>query len=118
MPKPDEYGAKLPNGPVDDQAPKDPPASTDAPAKLDPPAPVRPGFAKPTDDQLAHRYKHHPPQGNQVERYGEIRQAVLECAIKIRDRTPCSPEQSRALNALDDAMMLANAAIARNEPRQ
>ena len=29
--------------------------------------------------------------------------------------TPCSPEQTRALNALDEAMFLFNAAIARNE---
>ena len=72
---------------------------------------------KPTDQQLLHRYMHHPPHGDQADRYARIRQAVLACARTIRDLSPCSPEQSRALNALDEAMMLANAAVARNEDR-
>lgn len=76
-----------------------------------------PRFAKSTPDHLARRFNHHPPQGNQAERYGEVRAAVRECAEKIVDRCPLSPELSRALNALDEAMFLANAAIARNEPR-
>jgi hypothetical protein len=58
---------------------------------------------------------HHPPKGDQATRYSEIRGKVMEAAIYIRDRTPVSPEQTRAFNALDEAMMLANAAIARNE---
>lgn len=72
-------------------------------------------FAKPTDEQLENRYIHHPPKGDQADRYVAIRNQVLETAKVIRDLTPCSAEQTRALNALDDAMMLANAAIARNE---
>ena len=39
----------------------------------------------------------------------------LECAKFCVERTPCSPEQTRALNALDEVMFLFNAAIARNE---
>jgi hypothetical protein len=72
-------------------------------------------FTRPTDEQLERRYRHHPPKGDQVERYAAIRAGVLRAATLIRDLTPCSPEQARALNALDEAMMLANAAIARNE---
>ncbi len=72
-------------------------------------------FAKPTNEQLDHRYTYHAPKGDQVERYAAIRGAVRECAGVIVDLTPCSPEQARALNALDEAMMLANASIARNE---
>lgn len=68
---------------------------------------------KPTNQQLLNRFQHHPPKGDQAERYMEIRGQILAAAMKIVD--PCSPEQSRALNALDEAMMLANAAIARNE---
>jgi hypothetical protein len=74
-----------------------------------------PQFAKPTDEQLVNRYIHHAPKGDQAERYQKVRNAVLDCATTIRNLTPCSPEQARAFNALDEAMMLANAAIARNE---
>jgi hypothetical protein len=72
-------------------------------------------FQKPTDAQLANRFTHHPPKDDQAERYGTIRLAALSMAVIVRDLTPCSPEQARALNAIDEAMMLANAAIARNE---
>ena len=72
-------------------------------------------FAKPNDLQLENRYRHHPPKGDQAERYARVREAVLEVAKLIRDLTPCSPEQSLAFNALDQAMMFANAAIARHE---
>jgi hypothetical protein len=72
-------------------------------------------FEKPTIDQLAHRFDYHPPQGDQAVRYGIIRHAIKQAAITCVGLTPCSPEQARALNALDEAMMLFNAAIARNE---
>lgn len=77
-------------------------------------ADLRP-YLKPTDEQLENRFVHHAPQGDQAERYAAIRAKLLEAAKFIRDLTPCSPEQTRAINALDEAMMLANAAIARNE---
>lgn len=67
-------------------------------------------FEKPNREQLMHRYCYHAPKGDQVDRYARIRAATL-CV----ELTPCSPEQTRALNALDEAMMLFNAAIARRE---
>ncbi len=72
-------------------------------------------FAKPTFAELSHRFRHHPPIGDQAERYGQVREAILAAAQEVVRLTPCSPEQARALNSLDEAMMLANAAIARNE---
>lgn len=72
-------------------------------------------FQKPTDEQLENRFRHHPPKGDQAERYAQVREAVLDAAKTIVRLTPCSAEQTRALNALDETMMLANAAIARNE---
>lgn len=72
-------------------------------------------FEKPSIAQLENRFKHHPPKGDQGERYGNVRHAILQAAITCVGLTPCSPEQTRALNALDEAMMLFNAAIARNE---
>lgn len=72
-------------------------------------------FAKPTAEQLADRFDYHSPKGDQGERYSRVRHAIKLAAIACVDLTPCSPEQARALNALDDAMFLFNAAIARNE---
>ncbi len=72
-------------------------------------------FEKPTLDQLQNRFIHHPPKGDQAKRYQEIREYICGCAVKCVELTPCSPEQSRALNALYEAMMLFNAAIAQNE---
>lgn len=72
-------------------------------------------FKKPTSEELAHRFSHHAPVRDQAERYAAIRAKFLDTAKFIVDATPCCPEQTRALNALDEAMFLANAAIARNE---
>lgn len=72
-------------------------------------------FEKPTAEQLAKRYMHHLPQGNQAQRYAAIRDMIRATAVNCVDLTPCCPEQTRALNALDEAMFLFNAAIARNE---
>ena len=70
---------------------------------------------KPTPEQLEHRFRHHAPSGTQAARYQSVRSAILEAAEACVLMTPCSPEQTRALNALDEAMFLFNAAIARNE---
>lgn len=72
-------------------------------------------FEKPTVDQLAHRFNYHAPKGDQVERYANVRHAIKQAAIECVRLTPCCPEQTRALNALDEAMFLFNAAIARAE---
>lgn len=72
-------------------------------------------FEKPTVAQLASRFDYHAPKGDQADRYSEVRHAIKQAAITCIRLTPCSPEQTRALNALDEAMFLFNAAIARNE---
>lgn len=64
---------------------------------------------------LEHRFKHHPPQGDQATRYAAVRDAILQAADRCVSLTPVSREQTLALNALDHAMFLFNAAIARNE---
>jgi hypothetical protein len=71
-------------------------------------------FKKPTIEELAHRFDHHPPQGDQAARYTNVRHAIKQAAVTCVELTPCSPEQTRAINALDEAMMLFNAAIARH----
>lgn len=72
-------------------------------------------FEKPTVEQLENRYSYHAPKGDQAARYEQIRHAIKQAAVTCVGLTPCSPEQTRALNELDLAMMLFNAAIARNE---
>ena len=72
-------------------------------------------FEKPTVEQLGTRFFHHPPKEDQATRYTAVRMKIYEAACSCVALTPCSPEQSRALNALDEAMFLFNAAIARNE---
>lgn len=72
-------------------------------------------FEKPTNDQLYNRYSYHAPKGNQGDRYEFVRKKCLQLAKDIVENTPCCAEQSRALNALDEVMFLANASIARNE---
>lgn len=72
-------------------------------------------FEKPTVEQLENRFDYHPPKTDQANRYELVRHAIKQAAVACVSLTPCSPEQSRALNALDEAMFLFNAAIARNE---
>lgn len=73
----------------------------------------------PTKEDLVSRvyndFTYHQPFGDQVERYGYIREAALQFALKIIEHTPISREQSLALILLEQASMMANAAIARNE---
>lgn len=72
-------------------------------------------FQKPTLEQLQNRFTHHEPKGDQADRYNRIREVICDAAWGCVQMTPVSPEQTRALNAMDEAMMLFNAAIARNE---
>jgi hypothetical protein len=72
-------------------------------------------FEKPSIAELENRFCHHVPKDDQGERYAKVRKTILFAACVCVDLTPCSPEQTRAINALDEAMMLFNAAIARHE---
>jgi hypothetical protein len=64
---------------------------------------------------LMRRFTHHPPKGDQVVRYGEIRRQARDLAATIDELAPDSREKSLAVTALEEAVMWANAAIARNE---
>jgi hypothetical protein len=72
----------------------------------------------PNDKKLAevtNNFTYHKPFGNQSERYETIRKAGLAMAQIILQTTPPSREQSVALTNLEQAVMWANAGIARNE---
>lgn len=66
-------------------------------------------------DELDVRFTYHAPKGDQPERYEAIRDEGRVLAKLIVDSTPTSREQSLALTALEEAVMWANAAIARRE---
>jgi hypothetical protein len=67
------------------------------------------------DKDLANRFTHHPPKGDQARRYQTIRQEAHALAVLINEMAPDSREKSLAITHLEEAVMWANASIARNE---
>lgn len=65
--------------------------------------------------ELNKRFDYHAPKHSQPERYQALREATKHLAIRIMTHAPDSRERSTALTCLEQAMMWANAAIARNE---
>lgn len=63
---------------------------------------------------LEHRFTYHPPKEGQPEKYKELRDQALELSLMINALAPDSREKSRAITNLEQAIMWANAAIARN----
>lgn len=64
---------------------------------------------------LADRFTYHPPRPDQPPRYEQIREDALRLALNIQVNCPPSRERSLAHTKLDEVVMWANAAIARNE---
>lgn len=60
-------------------------------------------------------YKYHSPKGDQPSRYEAIRAKAKELAELIETSCPDSRERSSAFSRLEEAVMWANASIARNE---
>ncbi len=67
----------------------------------------------PTEEDLRLRFTYHAPTGDQPIRYERIRAKALELATVLVMLCPPSDEGKRALDKLDEVVMLANAAIAR-----
>lgn len=65
--------------------------------------------------QIDNNFRYHPPKGTQVERYEAIRSEAKEFADRLAEMCPESDERTRALQKLEECVMLANASIARNE---
>jgi hypothetical protein len=74
----------------------------------------------PTNDMqgadIERRFTYHPPAGDQIERYDALRVQAKNLAMIVLEFTPPTREQSLALTKLEEAIMWANAAIARHEP--
>jgi len=67
------------------------------------------------EGELKSRFTYHTPKEGQPARYELIRFTALGLARTIVANTPESREQSLAITALEEAVMWANAAIARRE---
>lgn len=69
-----------------------------------------------TPEDLANRFSYHPPASHdQAEKYVTIRNHAHGLATLINEHAPESWEKSLAITHLEEAVMWANAAIARNE---
>lgn len=66
-------------------------------------------------EDLRRRFTYHPPKGDQTQRYEKLRFNGGNLAEMIDELAPDSREKSLALTKIEEAIMWANAAIARNE---
>lgn len=64
---------------------------------------------------IGKRFTYHGPNEDQIRRYNEIRTQAREFAYKLKHDCPESRELSLAITKLEEVVMWANAAIARNE---
>jgi hypothetical protein len=65
------------------------------------------------EQELVTRFKYHPPKPEQVRKYEGIREVGLSFARLIVDFVPDCRERALALTKLEEAIMHANAGIAR-----
>ncbi len=66
-------------------------------------------------EELDIRFTYHVPKGDQAIRYVKIRDLARTLAETICDLSPECREQSLAITSLEEAVMWANAGIARRE---
>jgi hypothetical protein len=64
---------------------------------------------------IENRFTYHTPITDQVTRYEQIRNFGHGLATVINNHAPDSREKALALTKIEEAVMWANAAIARNE---
>lgn len=64
---------------------------------------------------IENNFCYHPPKGDQPERYQIIRKNAKDLAMLFDELCPESREKSLAMTNLEQAVMWANASIARNE---
>lgn len=66
-------------------------------------------------DSIENNFVYHAPKADQLVRYESLRKMGKAMAIMIEDMCPESRERSLAITNLEQSVMWANAAIARNE---
>ena len=67
------------------------------------------------EKDLNNRFTYHAPQGNQADRYTEIRKRAKDLAEFLNGNVPEGREKSLAITKLEECVFWSNAAIARNE---
>ena len=65
--------------------------------------------------ELEKRFTYHPPKEGQPAKYELLRRQGKALAVLIDTNCPDSREKSTAMTKLEECIMWANAAIARNE---
>lgn len=65
--------------------------------------------------QIEKNFTYQPPKEGQPEKYVALREKAKETALLINELCPDSREKSLAMTKLEETIMWANAAIARNE---
>ena len=68
------------------------------------------------DYDMENVYTYHRPTPEQAMKYTQIREAVKAAAEAVLGLCPDSRERDTALQRLEEGVMWANAAVARNEP--
>ena len=64
---------------------------------------------------LEKRFTYQPPKEGQPQKYESIRAQAKQLAMTVDSLCPDSREKSLAMTKIEEAVMWANAAIARNE---
>jgi hypothetical protein len=67
------------------------------------------------NEQIEKAFEYHMPKIGQPQRYKELRDFAKEFAKLVDSLCPNSREKSLAMTKIEEAIMWANAAIARNE---
>ena len=65
-------------------------------------------------DDLRNRFAYHAPDGGKAKMHEHVRAVMLTAAHSVNAAGPDSREKSLAVTALEEAMMWANAMIARH----
>lgn len=63
---------------------------------------------------IAHRTEHHPPDEGAVACHQVVREMTRNALVTLQQVCPRSPERTLAERKIEEAMMWANAAIARD----
>lgn len=67
-----------------------------------------------SNPQIENNFNYHSPKPGQTEIYTEIREKAKELAYLIDEQVPNSREKALAMTNLEQAVMWANAGVARN----
>lgn len=70
------------------------------------------------DPELKKRFTYHAPQPIHIQKFEDIRKNALYFANLLKVHCPESRELSLAITKVEEAVMWANAAIARNEKEE